>query len=82
MTTKPSCPRCGDPLEPGYLYVRGLGASVHWSTEPGKSFLSRKGLRQLDLSAGSQTNAGGQAELESHHCPSCNLYCFSLSDDG
>ena len=76
-TDNRKCPDCSRPLEPGYLYVRGIGSSLHWSTESNISFLSRKGLRQLDLSAGSQTNAGGQGQLEALHCPSCNSYCFT-----
>ena len=71
-----TCPVCATTLEKGHLYVRGIFASLHWSTRGDTRVLSRKNLEQIDLSRISSTPAGGQAVINAWLCPACNLLSF------
>ena len=70
------CPSCSSGLEKGFLYVRGIAASLHWSTRGDTKLMSRQNLEQIDLSQISATNTGGQAVVEAWLCPSCDFVCF------
>ena len=70
------CPSCNQSLETGFLYVRGIGASLHWSTRSDTGFLARRNLEQIDLSQVSVTGTGGQAVVKAWLCSACNFVCF------
>ena len=74
-----SCPACATKLEKGHLYVRGLAASLHWSSHGDTGVLSRKNLEQIDLSQISSTPVGSQAVIDAWLCPACNLLSFRRS---
>jgi len=70
------CPSCSSSLEKGFLYVRGIGAALHWSTRSDTKLMSRQNLEQIDLGQISATNAGGQAVVGAWLCPACDFVCF------
>lgn len=76
MPEKLICPSCASPLSDGYLYVRGLGASLHWSSRSDVGFLSRSGLAQIDLGEISQADVGAQAVVRALRCDSCDSITF------
>lgn len=67
------CPKCHAPSENGFLYVRGLGASLFWSTTDRTRFFSRKDLNQFDLGRLSKTPVGAQAVVPAYRCKQCGL---------
>lgn len=79
MSETPKCPLCSSPMTPAYLYVRGLGASLHRSTRPDVGLFSRTDLQQVDLRDISETDTGGQAVIGALHCESCDSICFKSS---
>jgi len=70
------CPKCDTQLEKGFIYIRGLGASIFWSTSENTWFLSRKDLTQLDLGRISKTPVGAQAVLPAFRCGQCGMAMF------
>ncbi|MGE5276633.1 MAG: PF20097 family protein [Acidobacteriota bacterium] len=70
------CPSCDGGLEEGFLYVRGIGGALFWSSAKDVGFLSRQGLEQIDLSAASVTGTGTQAVLEAWKCDRCKMVGF------
>ena len=76
MTEKP-CPNCQQLLEDGFVYFRGAGSSLHWSTDADVGALSRKGLTQIDL----QRTVGGrnQATLPAVRCGDCGFIGFNAA---
>ncbi len=70
------CPECGNEMEKGYLYVRGLGVALYWGTQGDTSFLSRKGLQQIDLSKTSVVSPAAQAVLKAGKCAACGTLHF------
>lgn len=77
--TNVTCPACSAQMKKGHLYVRGLSASLHWSSRGDTKFLSRKNLEQIDLSQISTRPTGGQAVLDAWLCPVCDLLSFRRS---
>ena len=71
-----NCPECNAAMTDGFLYVRGIGSSLAWSTDPDVRLLSKKGLDVVDLTELSRTPSGGQAVLDATRCPSCNIVSF------
>lgn len=76
MPDNPICPFCSAKLTESYLYVRGLGAALHWSARPDIGLLSRTNLNQVNLSDISITDTGGQAVISALRCDSCNSISF------
>lgn len=76
---EPKCPFCSAPLQQAFLYVRGLGASLHQSAAAEVGPFSRKGLDQIDLTALSLTGTGAQAVLEAMACDDCGSLSFKTS---
>ena len=70
------CPECGNEMEKGYLYVRGLGGSLYWGSNKDTSFFSRRGLQQIDLSKMSVVSPAAQAVLEACKCATCRTVYF------
>ena len=70
------CSGCGKTMDKGYLYVRGMGGSLFWSTEGGVRFPSKRSLEQLDLSKLSTTPIGAQGVLEAWRCANCGVLSF------
>ena len=70
------CPSCGKDMESGFIYVRGISGSLFWSKSKDTSFLSRRGLEQIDLSKLSRTGTGTQAVLDASRCISCTIIAF------
>ena len=79
MSETPNCPFCAAALNSAYLYVRGLGASLHRSTRPDVGLLLRTDLEQVNLGDISQTGTGAQAVIGALHCESCNSISFKAS---
>jgi hypothetical protein len=79
MSETPNCPFCSVPMNSAYLYVRGLGASLHRSTRPDVGLLSRTDLQQVDLGDISQTGTGAQAVISALYCESCDSISFKAS---
>ena len=75
------CPACSSDLGQGFLYVRGIGASLYWSEKGDATFLSRKDLEQIDLSKISRTPTGNQAVVPAWRCGACDLVMFSSTGD-
>ncbi len=73
------CSACGTNMEPGFLYVRGLGGSLSWSRGKETRFFSRRGLEPINLSRLSLTPTGGQAVLTASRCPQCSLIAFKAA---
>jgi uncharacterized C2H2 Zn-finger protein len=71
-----TCPECQTAMDEGFLYVRGIGASLGWSADPDIGFLSRKGLESVNLTDLSRTPTGAQAVLDAPRCPTCGLVVF------
>jgi len=71
-----NCPSCTSQLEKGFLYVRGIGGSLFWSTSGSTNFISKKDLEQLDLERISTTSTGAQAVLPAFHCTDCGIIVF------
>ena len=71
------CPSCGDRLDQGYVYVRGMGAAMYWSEDGDLRFGSTQGLVQLDL----QHTVGGrnQATLPALRCHGCGFVGFTVA---
>jgi hypothetical protein len=63
-------------LEKGFLYVRGFGGSLFWSTTGSTRFFSKGNLEPINLGQLSTTPTGGQAVLEAWRCPDCELVAF------
>ena len=76
MSDYPVCPFCSSKLTKSYLYVRGLGAAIHWSPRPDIGFLSRTDLNQVNLSDISHVNTGAQAIIDVLRCESCDSISF------
>jgi len=79
MSEKKNCPFCSAPVNTAYLYVRGLGASLHRSTWPDVGSMSRTDLEQVKLDDISQTGTGAQAVISALHCESCDSISFKAS---
>lgn len=71
-----TCPDCQAEMEDGFLYVRGIGSSLSWSSDPKVRFFSKKGLDIVNLTALSRTPTGGQAVLDAPRCRQCKLVAF------
>jgi len=76
MTDQPICPYCSSPLSDAYLYVRGLGAALHWSSRPDIGLLSRADLIQVNLNDISNADVGAQAVVDALRCESCDSLSF------
>ena len=72
-----NCPSCNIAFEKGFVYVRGFGGSLFWSTSGTTRFFSRKKLEQINLDELSTVRIGGQAVVPAWRCPSCHLIAFS-----
>jgi hypothetical protein len=70
------CPECGNEMERGYLYIRGLGGSLYWGSNSNTGFFSRRGLLQIDLSRISVVSPAAQAVLEAGRCGTCGTVHF------
>ena len=70
------CPECQVQMDKGFLYVRGIGSSLAWSSDPKIRFFSKKGLDFVNLTELSRTPTGGQAVLDASRCPHCNRVAF------
>lgn len=70
------CPSCETILEPGFLYLRGIGGALFWSEHGDTGMFSRKNLEQVQLDKISITGTGGQAVIEAWRCPDCDFVCF------
>jgi len=79
MSETKTCPFCSLAMKTTYLYVRGLGASLHRSTRPDVGLLSRTDLRQIDLGKISKTDVGAQAVIDAFCCESCDSISFRAS---
>ena len=79
MSESATCTFCSSAMTPTFLYVRGLGASLHRSVRPDVGFLSRADLQQIDLGEISKTETGTQAVTSAFHCESCDAICFKAS---
>ena len=75
-----NCPSCETTLEKGFLYVRGFGGSLFWSTSGSTRFFSRRDLDPVNLGRLSTTPTGGQAVLEAWRCPDCGLVAFPTAE--
>ena len=71
-----TCPKCEAPVENGFLYIRGIGAAILWSTTDSTRFFSRKDLNQLDLGHLSKTPVGAQAVIPAFRCSRCGMTMF------
>ena len=76
--SEPKCPFCCSPMRETFLYVRGLGASLHESASSEVGAFSRKGLAQIDLTALSPSDTGSQAVLAALACD-CGSVSFKTS---
>lgn len=70
------CPNCESELETGFIYVRGIGAALHWSGSGKVGAFSRKNLEQIDLGRISMTPTGAQAVLPALRCNNCSTVVF------
>lgn len=70
------CSVCDQDLNPGFLYVRGVGGALFWSPDKDIHFWSRQGLEQIDLAAVSVTGVGTQAVVEAWRCTGCKTVTF------
>jgi len=70
------CPSCSKEMEPGFIYVRGIGGSLFWSKNKDTRFFSRRELEQIDLGKLSLTGIGAQAVLGAVRCSSCAIIAF------
>lgn len=80
MSETKNCSFCTEAMAPSFLYVRGLGASLHRSERPDVGLLSRDDLHQIDLGEISKTGTGTQAVIVAFYCESCDSICFKASD--
>ena len=71
-----NCPSCKSKLEKAFIYVRGFGGSLFWSTSDSTSFFSRKNLEQIDLGELSTTPTGAQAVVPAFRCNKCSIMVF------
>lgn len=71
-----NCPDCGEEMQPGFIYVRGMGGSLFWSKSKDIGFMSREGLEQIDLSKLSVSGTGTQAVVPGYHCDTCKTVSF------
>lgn len=76
MVSTVSCPYCGEPLADVYLYIRGLGASLSWSTRADAPLTSRRDLTLIDLETISSGGTGMQAIVPAQRCDACGGLCF------
>jgi hypothetical protein len=79
MSETTTCSFCSAAMNPTFLYVRGLGASLHRSARPDVGLLSRADLQQIDLGEISKTETGAQAVIGAFHCESCDSIFFKAS---
>ena len=79
MSETKACSFCSSEMTPTFLYVRGLGASLHRSDRPDVGFLSRADLKQIHLGEISNKETGAQAVISAFHCESCNAISFKAS---
>jgi len=63
----------------GFIYIRGFGASLFWSSNRNIRFWSRKELEPMDLSKISVTPTGTQAVVEAWRCSTCTFVTFRSS---
>jgi len=70
------CPACERLLDPGFLYLRGIGAALFWSERGDTGMMSRKNLEQIELDKISTTGTGGQVVIKAWHCPDCEFISF------
>ena len=76
------CPACAGDMSDGFLYVRGIGGAMFWSTSGTGSFLSRNDLVQIDLERVSVRPIGTQAVLKAWSCMKCGMLAFrSVADE-
>lgn len=76
MAREADCLYCGEPLTDAHLYVRGLGASLFWSTRPDVPLISRRDLTQIDLERISSGGTGMQAIVPALRCDACGAIVF------
>lgn len=69
-------PECNSDMDEGFLYVRGMGASLAWRADPDTRFYSKKSLELVNLTDLSRTPAGAQAVLDAPRCSACGLVVF------
>ena len=75
------CPKCGNEMERGYLYVRGFGGSLYWGPGKDTSFFSRRGLQQIDLSKMSVVSPEHKQCLRPASAASAGPYTSGLFND-
>lgn len=74
--TEASCSYCGEPLSDVHLYVRGIGASLSWSTRPDAPLTSRRDLNLINLDNISSGGTGMQAIVPALRCDACGAISF------
>lgn len=79
MSKSANCPFCSAAMEAEFLYLRGIGGSLHRSGRSDTRLFSRKGLEQINLDEISVTPAGTQVVIKTLHCSSCDAICFRSS---
>ena len=77
--TAHACPFCSSPLDQAYLYLRGFGVGLHYSSSSDVSLFSRSGLTQIDLRDISESDPGTQAIISALRCTSCGSISFKGS---
>ena len=73
------CPGCAAEMEAGFIYVRGMATSLHWSTQGDTGALSRRNLEMIDLGRISPTGARNQAVVPAARCASCGMAAFKTT---
>jgi len=71
------CQNCDKEMTVGFIYLRGLGGSLHWATSKDISILSRNGLEQMDLDKMSVVGSSIQAIIEALRCAACQKVTFN-----
>jgi len=71
------CQNCDKEMTGGFIYLRGLGVSLHWATSKDISILTRKGLERMDLGKMSVVGIGKQAIIEALRCDACQKVTFN-----
>jgi hypothetical protein len=65
------CSECSREMEAGYLYVRGFGVALLWSSSPAVSAVSSQGVAQIDLRSIGAAPSRLQAIVPAFRCPEC-----------
>jgi hypothetical protein len=71
-----TCPECKTEMDAGYLYVRGAGGALFWSTKNDVGFSKREDLTQIDLDKLSATRPAAQAVIPANKCGACGIVSF------